>query len=150
MGVDWDLFFSPIIEWCFIKFSGAFFFLTGWENFVVGYWCWFLILILLRLTAFLPEQRYKSKLLLMALVLCLLSVNIGRGSQENPSLNQFNPMNHDGSRMNNFQKDQHSQIFSELFTLDEMGRVDQLQFDYELRESDATTKIIYNQGADID
>ena len=31
-----------------------------------------------------------------------------------------------------------------------MGRVDQLQFDYELRESDATTKIIYNQGAEMD
>ena len=59
-------------------------------------------------------------------------------------------MTHDGSRMYNFQKDQHSQIISKLFTLEEMGRVDQLQFDYELKESDATTKIIYNQGTEMD
>jgi hypothetical protein len=68
---------------------------------VVGYWCWFFILILLRLTAFLPEQRYKSKLLLMALVLILLSINIGMGPQKNTILNQLNQINHAGSRTNN-------------------------------------------------
>ena len=36
-------FFSPIIEWGFNKFSGAFSLFSGWENFLVGYWCWFLI-----------------------------------------------------------------------------------------------------------
>ena len=141
-------FFSPIIEWGFIKFSGAFSFVTGWENFVVGYWCWFLILILLRLTAFLPEQRYKTKLLLMALVLSLLSVNIGMGSQENTRSNQFHKINHAGVRMNNFHKDQQCQTISNLFTLEEMGREDKQQFDHDMRENDATSKIIYNQGSE--
>ena len=112
MGVYWDLLFSPIIEWGFIKFSGAFSFFTGWENFVVGYWCWLLILILLRLTAFLPEQRYKSKLLLMALVLILLSINIGTGPQENSRLHQINQINHAGSLTNNLHKGKHGRMDS--------------------------------------
>ena len=115
---------------------------------MVGYWCWFLILILLRLTAFLPEQRYKTKLLLMALVLILLSGNIGMGPQETTRLNQFHKINHAGLRMNNFQKDQQSQIISNLFTLDGMGWKDKQQFDHDMRENDATTKIIYNQGSE--
>ena len=43
---------------------------------MVGYFCWFLILISLRLTVFLPEQRPKCKLLTMAFILLCVSVNI--------------------------------------------------------------------------
>jgi hypothetical protein len=56
---------------------------------VVGYCCWLLIYILLRLTAFLTGQRYKSNLILMALVLLILSINVGTAPQEYPKSNQI-------------------------------------------------------------
>jgi len=143
-------FFSPIIEWGFNKFSGAFSLFTGWENFVVGYWCWFLILILLRLTAFLTEQRYKTKLLLMALVLILLSGNIGMEPQETARQIQFHKINQVGLRMHNFPKDQQRQIKSNLFTIDVMGQENKHQFEHDMRENYAITKIIYSQGAGRD
>ena len=48
--------FSPIIEWVTKCCMGVFPTFPGWENFVVGYLCWFFIFIAVRLTVFLPEQ----------------------------------------------------------------------------------------------
>ena len=81
---------SPIFGMGFNIFLGAFSLFKGWENFVVGYCCWLLIFLLLRLTAFLPEQRYKSNLLLMALVILFLSINVGPAPQTYPISNQIN------------------------------------------------------------
>jgi hypothetical protein len=117
---------------------------------VVGYWCWFLILILLRLTAFLTEQRYKTKLLLMALVLILLSGNIGMEPQETTRQIQFHNINQVGLRMHNFPKDQQRQIKSNLFTIDVMGQEEKHQFEHDMRGNYAITKIIYSQGAGRD
>ena len=84
------LLFSPIIGMGVNIFLGAFSLFKGWENFVVGYLCWLIIFLLLRLTAFLPEQRHKLNLILMALVLMFLSFNVGTASQECPLYNQIN------------------------------------------------------------
>ena len=37
--------FSPIIKWVTKSFMGAFPTFPGWENYVVGYLCWFFIFI---------------------------------------------------------------------------------------------------------
>ena len=68
--------FSPILEWGLKSLTGAFSTSPGWEKFWVGYCCWIFIFIFLRLTIFLPEQRPKFKLLLMAILLVFLSINI--------------------------------------------------------------------------
>ena len=75
---------SPIIEWAIKNFLGAFSTNPGWENYVEGYLCWFFILISVRLTVFLPEQRPKCKLLTMAFILLCLSINIETGPMAKP------------------------------------------------------------------
>jgi hypothetical protein len=61
-----------------------------WDcNCYVGFCCWLLIFILLRLTAFIPEQRYKLNLILLALVLLRLSINVGMAPQKYPKSNQI-------------------------------------------------------------
>ena len=75
---------SPIIEWVLKIFLGAFSTNPVWENYVVVYFCWFLILISLRLTVFLPEQRPKCKLITMAFILLCLSINIETGLMGKP------------------------------------------------------------------
>ena len=63
---------------------GAFPTFPGWENYVVGYLCWFFIFVAVRLTVFLPEQRPKLKLLAMTILLLCLSINVENGSMANP------------------------------------------------------------------
>jgi hypothetical protein len=97
--------------------------------------------MLLRLAAFLPEQRQKSKLLLMAFALLHLSINIGTGPQEIPRLHQIN---HSKSLPTNFHKGQHGRIKSIIFSSDELGKADQPELarilsKYILTEIDATT-----------
>ena len=66
---------SPLLEWA-IKFHiNAGFLSVGWANLLVGNLCWLLILILIRLTVFLPSQQTKSKLLTLAFIIALLSMN---------------------------------------------------------------------------
>ena len=76
--------FSPTIEWVTKCCMGVFPTFPGWENFVVGYLCRFFIFIAVRLTVFLPEQRPKSKLLAMAIILFCLSINIEKVSMVEP------------------------------------------------------------------
>ena len=70
------LLISPILEWVIKFFLGAFPTNPGWENYVVGYICWFFIFISVRLTVFLPEQRPKF-------LLCP-SINVEPGSMAKP------------------------------------------------------------------
>ena len=42
---------------------------------MVGNLCWLLIFVLIRLTVFLPSQHNKSKLLTLAIIIALLSMN---------------------------------------------------------------------------
>ena len=66
---------SPLLEWA-IKFHiNAGFLSVGWANLLVGNLCWLLIFVLIRLTVFLPSQHNKSKLLTLAIIIALLSLN---------------------------------------------------------------------------
>ena len=82
----------------------------------------------------------------MALVLMLLSGNIGMGPQETTRQQQFHNINQVGLRKHNFSQDQQRQIKSNLFTIVVMGQEEKQQFEHDMRENYATTKIIYNQG----
>ena len=57
----------PMFEWVTKLNISAGFLSVGWENFLVGNLCWFFIFILIRLTVFLQSQRYKFKLLTLAM-----------------------------------------------------------------------------------
>ena len=69
------LIFSPLIEWvgnaCDILLISK-----AWFNNLSGICLWVFILIALRLTYFLSDQRTKFKLFVIAALLCLLSINI--------------------------------------------------------------------------
>ena len=80
------LFFSPILEWGFHLLTGALSTSPGWEKFWVGYCCWILIFIFLRLTIFLPEQRPKFKLILMVILMVILSIHIEDAPTSKPGL----------------------------------------------------------------
>ena len=65
-----------MFEWVTKLNISAGFLSVGWENFLVGNLCWFFIFILIRLTVFLQTQRYKLKLMTLAMVIFLLSMNV--------------------------------------------------------------------------
>ena len=65
-----------MFEWVTKLNISAGFLSVGWENVLVGNLCWFFIFILIRLTVFLQTQRYKLKLMTLAMAIFLLSMNV--------------------------------------------------------------------------
>ena len=58
------------------KYAGDILFIPrAWLNMWIGIYLWLFILIALRLTYFLTDQRSKFKLFIIAILLCLLSIN---------------------------------------------------------------------------
>ena len=66
---------SPLLASAFQFNVSAGFLSVGWANLLVGNLCWLFIFVLIRLTVFLPSQHHKSKLLTLAIIIALLSIN---------------------------------------------------------------------------
>jgi hypothetical protein len=114
---------------------------VGWGNFSVGNLCWFFILILIRLTVFLPTQRNKFKIPTLVIALFFLSINIEdccslgqKGSLHQAKtmtvLNQniqFPMSNHERNTEQTFTSVHHGRILSALPMASVSGSYDQLQ-----------------------
>ena len=70
------LMISPMIEWVGKYVCDILLIPRAWLNMLIGFYLWVFILIALRLTHFLTNQRTKFKLFVIAALLCLLSINI--------------------------------------------------------------------------
>ena len=70
------LIFSPMFEWVGKYACDILLIPKAWLNILIGICLWVFILIALRLTYFLTDQRTNSKLFVIAALLCLLSINI--------------------------------------------------------------------------
>ena len=66
------LMISPLFEWV----GNILLIPKAWFNILIGICLWVFILIALRLTYFLTDQRTKFKLIVIEALLCLLSINI--------------------------------------------------------------------------
>ena len=69
------LMISPMFEWVGKYACDILFIPRAWLNMLIGVYLWLFILIALRLTYFLTDQRSKFKLFIIAILLCLLSIN---------------------------------------------------------------------------
>ena len=69
------LMISPMSEWVGKYACDILYISRAWLNMLIGIYLWVCILITLRLTYFLTDQRSKFKLLIIAILLCLLSIN---------------------------------------------------------------------------
>ena len=69
------LMISPMFEWVGKYACDILFIPRAWLNMLIGIYLWVFILIALRLTYFLTDQRSKFKLFIIVILLCLLSIN---------------------------------------------------------------------------
>ena len=69
------LMISPMSEWVGKYACDILYISRAWLNMLIGIYLWVCILITLRLTYFLTDQRSKFKLFIIAILLCLLSIN---------------------------------------------------------------------------